>query len=332
MKYSTAVATMAVAAATHAYVPVVESESHLVLREESKGLHQAMAELETMRARRDVMASEIEKREYQIVTDVLAAVKNTELAPEVINYFATNEFFAPIVVSAVVGLLKSGFINWAAVFDALDRSNLVGQVVNQLISDCSLYVELFNIAKGYIAQLLPTVKELIQKGISSLTQRELEEMPVLPSIEQRDFSDVVVNLMDSLAKSGLAAQVVRDILTDLSYLPFAGALISAVIASSALPLDDIVAALKQSSFVGNLLEQILTVDTFKTLVTNAFAAYAGTCASGGATAPPPSSGGSGGSIWDGIGGGSGTSTGSTGGQVISDPCKKRRRRRRSYNY
>ncbi|CAN3372503.1 hypothetical protein DIURU_004999 [Diutina rugosa] len=327
MKYShSALAALAVATQASAYVPVVDTDAHLVLKRETQDLHKDLAELESMRARRDVMLADIQAREYQIVTDVLAAIKNTNLAPEIIHYFATSPTFAPITISAIVYLLKSGLINYKALLEALDQSHLVTKVVNDLISDCSLYVDLFNIAKGYINDLLPVVKEKIQEGISNLFVREQADELPLPSLEVRDVSPIVVNLMDSLGQSGLATQVVRDILTDTSYYPFAVSLVSAVLAAGGINVDEIVSAVKESGFVSNLMDELLTVNTFKTVVTNAFAAFAGDCANAGNI----SFGGGSSSSGSSNSGSSGTSTGSTGGgTVIKNPCKKRKR---SFNY
>lgn len=331
MKYShTALVAMALTCAS-AGVPEVEMSNLLLVRDQ-QNIHQALAELETLKARRDVMLGDIEARESKIVTDVLAAIKDTNLAPEIIHYFATNETFQPIVISAVVALLGSGLINWKAVFDALDQLKLVPTVINQLISDCSLYVDLFNIAKGYITELLPVVKQKIQDGIELLTARDMIDAPLVPALVQRDVQLIVVSLMDSLADSGLAAQVVRDILTDTSYYPFAVSLITAVIAGGSLHVSDIISALEQLNFAGDLLKEILTADTFNTVVTNAFAAAAGKCAGGSSGSIGSGSSGSGsgssGSSSGSSGSGSGTSTPGTG-TVIKNPCKKRKR---SYNY
>ena len=65
-----------------------------------------------------------------------------------------------------------------AVLEALTRSNLAVNVINDLISDCSLYVQLFDAAKGVISNLADKVKELISDGVSSLIGRDEEEDPL----------------------------------------------------------------------------------------------------------------------------------------------------------
>lgn len=328
MRLSTTSAALVVAysAATMA-APTTISENQLVIRD--LNLDSAIAELNELKMKRGGYEDEIAKREYKIVTDVLTAIKNTNLAPQILTYFINNKTFQPIVASVIIAVLKSGLLNLTTVFQVLDQSNLVGKVVTDLIADCSLYVDLFNIAKQYIGNLIPIVQKLISNGLSSLSLRDEiyeEEMKrdlVLHQkrdelvLAERDVQDIVVNLMQSLASSGLATQVVKSLLVDPEFYPFAVELISGIIAANALPLSEIVDALKQSNLAGNLLKQILTINTFQNVITNAFAAFAGTCAAstgyGGGTTTPST-------------GGSGGGTGNSGTTIITNPCKRRRRR------
>lgn len=297
-----------------------------------------LAELEAFRAKRESFEGEIAKREYKIVTDVLSAIRDTELAPQILDYFIESPTFSPIVISVILAVLKSGALSLTTLFTVLDQSNLIGKVVTDLISDCSLYVDLFNIAKQYIGNLIPLVQNLISSGLSSLNlrdqiyeeevKRDLVFMEKRSELAERDLQDVVVNLLESLANSGLASQVVKALLTDPEFYPFAVILIGGVLSTNALPLSEIIDALKNTNLVGDLLKQILTANTFTSVVTNAFAAFAGTCAAsngyGNGGTSTPSTGGSGGSSGGSIfGGGSGSGNGGT--TIVQNPCKRRRR-------
>jgi len=348
MKLSTTtVASLTTLAVAVNAAPAATNDAQLAIRE--LNLDNALAELNELKSKREGYESEIAKREYKIVTDVLTAIKNTNLAPEILQYFGEAKSLQPVVVTVVVGLLKSDLINYTTVFQILDKSNLIGTVVTQLISDCSLYVDLFNIAKQYIADLIPVVQSKLSEGLSSLGLRDnlYQARETTQELERRDVQDIVVNLMESLANSGLAAQVVKTILTDPDYIPFAIELVTGIIASDALPVSEIVDAIKNTSLVPDLLKQILTFNTFDTVITNAFAAFAGKCAadSGYTGSTGSSSGGSFsgflGDLIDDLFGSSGsTSTGSTGSgsgsgsgskgtsggtTVITNPCKRRRR-------
>ncbi|KAK6460917.1 hypothetical protein DFJ63DRAFT_314714 [Scheffersomyces coipomensis] len=322
-------------------------------------LDKLLADLKDFKVKRDDITEELSKRQYQIVTDVLAAINQSELAPTILNYFVTDSVLQPIVIETIILVIKSGVINLTALFNALDESNLVANVVQDLISDCSLYVSLFNTAKGVISDLATIVKQKIAAGISSLSlkrelatpyttdllnlKRDIADQDSLSELEKRAISinvnNIVVNLLESLYSSGLATSVIESVLTDANYIPFAVKLISALIATNSINLSAIVSALESSDLAPDLLKQILTVNTFNTVIANSFAAYAGTCSastSGGSSSS--GSGSSSGSVSSsGSGSGSGdsavVSSGSGSGSVApANPCSKKRRRRKRSNY
>ena len=63
-------------------------------------------------------------------------------------------------------------------------------------------------------------------------------------------------MLDSLYKSGLATSVVKDILTNSDYIPFATDLIKAMIANNLIDLGNIVDAVKQSGLVTQLFQNL----------------------------------------------------------------------------
>lgn len=281
MKFSTTTyfALLASMAAVQAApsVPVTYDSTELSTRDLNR-ISTLVKELDSHKMKRNELSlEELTKRENQIVTEVLELVKDTNVAPSIIHYFATNSTFQPIVINAFVALLKSGVINYTSLFNALDESNLLGTVIQQLISDCSLYVEIFNLAKEVIGNLVDKVTSAIQGGTS---KRDLVPVPQFTGEVKRDDNEpnqTVVSLLESLGNSGLATQVVKSILTDSSYIPFAKNLIKAVIDNNALPLGDIIDALKESPLLPDLLKQIFSIQTLQTVITNAFAAFAGKC-------------------------------------------------------
>ncbi|EGV61095.1 hypothetical protein CANTEDRAFT_132135 [Yamadazyma tenuis ATCC 10573] len=300
----------------------------------SDDLENILLDLQNFKDKREETLSTLSKREYQIVTDVLKALNDTELAPKIIHYLATNSTLQPIVISTIVTVLKSGLLNMTTLFNALDQSGLVTTVVQDLISDCSLYVSLFRTAEGIISDLVSKVQSAINSSKRDLkaVQRQEKRTALKSVLEARsnldarlDLDEVVVNLLQSLANSGLASSVVKSIITDSSYIPFAESLISAVLSSNALDLGELVDAVENTNLASDLLKSILNVNTFDTVVTNAFAAFSGDCStssgsgSSGSSAATTSAG----------------SSGSTSTTTTTDPCKKKRRRRRrraNYNY
>ncbi|CAD1810054.1 hypothetical protein FOB58_002635 [Candida parapsilosis] len=305
-----------------------------VKRDGEPDLAALSAHIDNYRAKRDAIDMEIIKRDYAIVTDVLTAINQSQLAPKILEYFVTNETFEPIIVNVLIAVMKSGLISLESVLNALVSSNLAVNVINDLISDCSLYAELFNAAAEVISNLAEKVEEKISEGVSSLITRDVNDNSLeafIANVDKRDLDDVVNNLLDSLYKSGLATSVVKDVLTNSAYIPFATDLIKAMLANNLIDLGSIISALKQSGLITQLFQEFFKWDTLQTVAETAFAALAGECSGS-------SSGGSGGTSTPSTGnGGSGTGSGS--GSVTSnvgsaDPCKKRRRvrRRRRSNY
>lgn len=366
MKLLSASLAIALASTTVVNAAPTVASSEVIKREQVDELHSAIAELQNYREKRDQLEGDIAKREYQIVTNILSALNDTGIVPKVLSYAVANQTLQPILINAVVGVLKSGIINLQAVFDVLDKSNLVYDVIEGLISDCTFYESLFKVAETVIGDLLGKVtsgakREIDLNEVRALMTSETYDFE-FEAVDKRDLSDVVVNILGSLADSGLATSVVKAVLNDPNFLSFGAALVKAVVQSGALPLSEIINAIKQSNFVGDLLKQLLTLNNGKTIVTNLFAAYSGKCSSSGYTPSTSSNstslglglGGLASGLLGGLLGGSGTSPTTTANVVALstayvgtpvaaptspaatvDPCVKRvkrRVRRRSYNY
>lgn len=306
-----------------------------------------VAHINGYKAKRDAIDMEIMKRDYAIVTDVLTAINQTQLAPKILDYFVSSPTFEPIVVNVLISVMKSGLISLQAVLDALVSSNLAVNVINDLISDCDLYVDLFNAAEEIISDLASKVKELISEGVSTLISRDENDNSLAAFVvtEKRldfDIDSVVDNLLDSLYQSGLASSVVKDVLTNSAYLSFAEDLLKAMLANNLIDIPSIISALKESGLITQLFQELLNFGTLSTVAETAFAAFAGQCSgsSAGGTSTPSTSG-SGSSGSSGTSGSSGSissssagsGSGSTSNNDAVGPCKKRRRvRRRRSNY
>lgn len=248
--------------------------SKALTKREEQDIQELVQHINNYKTRRDAIDEEIMKRDYAIVTDVLAAINQSQLAPKILDYLVSNETFKPIVVNVTIATMKSGIISLQALLDALVSSNLAVNLVNDLISDCSLYVELFNAAKSVINDLASKVKGLISKGVSQLITRDETDIdalaPYVVTMEKRlDLDGVVDNLLDSLYKSGLATSVVKDILTNSDYIPFATDLIKAMIANNLIDLGNIVDAVKQSGLVTQLFQKLVNFGTVQTVAETA---------------------------------------------------------------
>lgn len=309
-----------------------EASSELAVREiDHKELIARIEAFSEYKNKRDSITDELDKREYEIVTQVLSALNDTNLAPKIIHYFATNATFEPIVINAIVGLLKSGLLDFDSLLSALVDSGLINKVIDDVISDCTLYEKLFSLAASLIKNLASKVEDLIEEGVEKLTsKREDVALPAVVQFDERDTSDVVINLLQSLGNSGLASSVVKSILTDSSYIPFAVDLIKQVLANNALDIGEVISAVKESGLLGSLFRKIFSLSTLETVVTTAFAAFNGDCGGSLGTATTT---GKATTTAKAITGGQATTTTTKGGFFATTtpttvPCKKRRRRRR----
>lgn len=326
MRLTTTTLVTILAASSVRAVPVeVESngESQLATRDLIKSLErrndeisQSLDELAALKEKRDSMSSELSKREYELVTTLLSALNDTGLVPKVLSYVVHNPKLSSIAVDVLVQVIKLGSVELPTLFQALDKSNVIPNTIESLISDCQFYVDLFEVAKSLISDLVEKVEELIKKGISSLTEgidsttsgsststQSAASSTSLSSsllkrddsnsdltetdLTDRDLSDIIANILESLSNSGLLVSLIKTILTDSAYISFGADLIKDLIEQKAISLDQVIDALKSSNLVSDLLKQILTVDNFKTIATNAFAAFSGNC--GNATSVLPSS-------------------------------------------
>ena len=350
MKFTTSTAVATALVATASAASIEHQQPNLVARQEVEralsslpgkfdvvkrdgqpDLAALAAHIDNYRFKRDAIDMEISKRDYAIVTDVLTAINQSQLAPKILQYFVTNKDLEPIIINVLIAVMKSGFISLQSVLDALVQSNLAVNVINDLISDCSLYAELFNAAAQIIENLAQKVEQLISQGVNSLITRDINDDSLdafVANFDKRDVNldDVVDNLLDSLYKSGLATSVVKDVLTNSAYIPFATDLIKAMLANNLIDLSSIIDALKQSGLITQLFQKFLNWGTLQTVAETAFAALAGECSAnnnGGTSTPSTGSG-------SGSNSGSGSVTSNVG---SVDPCKKRRRvRRRRRNY
>lgn len=327
MRLTTTTLVTILAASSVRAVPIeVESsgKNELATRDLVKSLERrndeiskSLDELVALKEKRDNMSSDLSKREYQLVTTLLSALNDTGLVPKVLSYVVHDPKLSSISVDVLVQVIKLGSVELPTLFQALDKSNVIPNTIESLISDCQFYVDLFEVAKSIIADLVEKVEELIKKGISGLTEgidstasgsststqsassstslsssllkREDDSNSDLTEsdLAERDLSDIIANILESLSNSGLLVSLIKTILTDPAYISFGADLVKQLIEEKAVSLEQVIDALKSSNLVSDLLKQILTVDNFKTIATNAFAAFSGNC--GNATSVLPSS-------------------------------------------
>lgn len=296
MKLNIATTTLAIALAGAVLAaPAAYEESTELTRRDVDDIKSAIASLNTYRMKREEIPSyELVQREYQIVTDVLTLIKNTNLAPKVLKYLVSDSTLSSIATKTIVAAVKSGIVNINTLFKSLNDSGLLVLVIQDLIGDCSLYAEIYSLALGYISNLAEEINDKLKsKRELSYAEDLAEEGAIFARATDVSSSatsgvpddSTLTELMESLKSSGLATQVVRQLIVDPDFLKWGADLIQQLFESKALTLGEVVDAIEQSGLISSLFKLIFNYDTLKTVVTNALAAAFGKCNDNASSAP-----------------------------------------------
>ncbi|CAN3357013.1 hypothetical protein DICA3_F25972 [Diutina catenulata] len=326
MKLNVASATVILAAISQvAAAPAFEQVSADVSKREFDIVSNAIANIEHYNTKRsDMTLFEREAQESKIVTDVLTAIKNTQLAAPILKWIVNDPQVGPAASNLIVTLIKNKTIDLTTLLTGLADSGLAVDVVKYLINDCEFYETIYKIVLNFISDLPNQIASLLGGGKRDLSlETDLQVAPSSHLVMRDSTQDLVTSLMMSLKNSGLANQVVGELVKDEGFRTWGVQLIKDLFSSGALTLPDLLDAVIKSGLVPALIEGLLSFDTIKDVIVNALAAAFGKCdgetltslsasKTETATIPQPSS------------------TGTTPKPTGTNPnCKKRRR---SYNY
>lgn len=284
MKVSVVSSTFALALLTQAYAaPANVGETAISKRDEDR-VNGLIVTLNQYTVKRALISDpvELQAREYAIVTQILAAIADTDLAPSIIEGLITNTTLQPYVTKAVIALIKSGLISLDTLFTALNDSGLAVKVIQDLISDCTFYQDIFKLALTEIDNLVEKIEEKLAGGTVSVKRYVEEEEWVGAPVKKRYNADGVVNnLLESLASSGLASQVVRALIVDPQFLSYGASLIKTLYEDDLINYSGLLSAIADSGLVTSLIKAFFNVSTLKTVIFNALAAAFDNC--GGST-------------------------------------------------
>lgn len=334
----TLMATFAVVQAAPARIPIeaqvatMPETSVLIKKENLANALYELQQLQEMKVKRNDLSTELSEREYAIVTQVLTLVKDTDLAPTVLKFFVENDTLKNLATNGLELVIRSKLISLDQLFNLLVKSGLVTTVLEDVLSDCDVYVGIIDIAKSLLGSLLKredvtrTTPYSYEEGMELLRRDGLIEPTVFDTYdhEKRDLvlDDIIVNLLDSLGKSGLASQVVETILTDPDFLTFGAQLLITLYKDGLLNIPGIILAAVSSGLLSQLIQKFLNIGTISTIVRTAIDALDGKCS--GSSSPTPSTGGGNstipgliGLLTSGLTGGSSASSGSSSGSSSS---------------
>lgn len=270
--------------------PSVYEAGNAISKREVDHANDIIASIDTLKTKRDTLTiSEIQTRENQIVTDVLKAIDDTNLAPGIIKYIIDDPTLSKIATDAIVGLVKSGVVNMDTLLKGLNDSGLATQVITDLINDCDFYAEIYKIALSAIGDLVgkvfgkreleEQVAELQALGQQDLAKRATSTAAAPAATDSGDSNSqkIITSLMESLKSSGLASSVVKELVVDDKFYSWGADLIKQLFESDALTVGELIDALIQSGLIPTLIKEFLNFSTLRTVIVNALKAAAGKC-------------------------------------------------------
>ena len=301
MRFSQTVACAIIAASVAveaAPAPITDKQNTNILSKRGE-LERALEQyliLHAMKSKRDLLNTELSAREYAIVTDVLTAIKDTGLAPVVLKFFVKNATLSNVAIDGVVFVVKSGIISAKSLLSLLVQSGLITSVLNDVLGNCEVYASIISIGETLLKGLF-TREDLSEKRSALTHDQGLEllrrdglmapsDLDHTDTLEARDLDDVVLNLLESLAASGLGSQVVETVLTDTQFLAFGAKLIQTLYADGLLKLDTLVSAVTESGLLPALLKELLNISTLETIAKTAISAATGKCSSNSTVVQP----------------------------------------------
>lgn len=272
------------------------SDSTLLSRRQMSDITGAIALLDNYKRDLSLPATELAKRESQIVTDVLTAINSTGLAPLIVKYFVDDKQLTSIATTVIVNVLKAGLINIPALLKSLNDSGLAVLIIQDLINNCEFYAEIYKLVLQQIGNLGSLIEGLLS-GKGSFTKREMDELvfaqansrravaemnanAAINSVSvtvKRDDNSLVTSLMESLKNSGLANSVVNTLVTDDNFYYWGADLISQIYKSGAISFSTLFNGILDSGLIGSIITNFLNIATLKTVIVNALAAAAGKC-------------------------------------------------------
>lgn len=266
---------------------------------EQRSLEQALAELEQLselkrRGTDEMGLVDIQAREYALITQILTAVKNSNLVPVVVKFFIDNPALRKIAIDAVVLIIKLGLISLKTLLQYLVQLGLLSRVLLDLLNDCHVYANVLLLVRDVLGNILnrlfkQTKRELYtQEEELAMYERDglLKHYPTAEAVsadaEKRDLHDIIINVLQSVANSGLGTSVVEAALTDPNLIDFGVQLIQALVQNNLINLGSIISAVAQLGLLQELIKDIVNIPTLKNIIANVLLVMEGKC---GASAP-----------------------------------------------
>lgn len=215
--------------------------------------------------KRDVMEGDetstlVQRSNLPFLDTILVFLKNSGLVNTIIELVLLNPELEKISAEATILLLKSGQVNLADVFIALNKSGLALQTIELALDDPQILPGLLRIGSELLKQngigILQKRSDALDDNVLDKRETEDAARDTTRSLTKRE-SQLLNDIFAALKDSGLAESVIQNLLTNPELAAPAAHFLSDILKSHAITLSELLTALKESNFALELLKQIL---------------------------------------------------------------------------
>lgn len=192
------------------------------------------------------------RSDLPLLDTILLTLNNTGVALTVIDFVLLRPELLDIVIQTTIWAIRLRLVNLTDLVIALQRSNLIMDVLTLGLEDSEILPGLINI----------TIEVLKQSGLDlGLLNKRFDNSvkPTNSTIEAIDKREnaLLDQLFISLRDSGLAISVVKHLLTTPELAAPNAHFLVLILQSHALGLGDLLTALKESNLIWDLVRQLL---------------------------------------------------------------------------
>lgn len=214
----------------------------------------------------------------KFLDDVLIAVKDTGLVPEVALFLVTHNSTYPIVQSVLTETLKvAENVNTTDLWVALDKSGLAYLVVAGALEDPATFPAVLNIVKKFISSGALNLDAILLGAESLLSNLKREyvapnDFQALRALKKRDnIESLLETIFESVGRSGLLNDTIHTLLVNPQFQDAAAVLLEGAfqnlgstigsLGSTAIALEPVISSLFQSGLLQGVVEQAFSDPT-----------------------------------------------------------------------
>ncbi|RLV91781.1 hypothetical protein JA1_003596 [Spathaspora sp. JA1] len=201
----------------------------------------------------------VTRSDIPFLDTILTAFNNSGLALLVIDFVLLQPELLDVTINATIWVIKSRLINLTDLLIALRQSGLIIDILMLSLADPEVLPGLLRIGRQLLNQ---NSINIFAKRDTQVIEQEFSTPETLatdlsyPSLDKRE--NAILNAVFlALRESGLATSVVQHLLTTPELAGPNAHFLSSILRSHALPLSELLTALKESDLILSLLRDIL---------------------------------------------------------------------------